>query len=279
MTPTPTPPGTPSHQTAGVARFLPNTLTQPVAVQPAPQAMEEAVAVQPGDFQSALNHVPVTSSLTQLKASVVPAHTDVPEQEAPETRGPVVFHTSPQKAEGKSQTSTTQVQSTKVQPPPDQAMTPRAGGATSATTRSSSSGCCDAMTGCCDDPGPTIIVVNDGGSCAAAINCCATGVLRSCQALARLPGAVRDCLPSSQSLHGGCDSLVTAAGQCCEGFGDCIVATLGLVKDIICCPCTTCGHLCDACCKGLEDPNCCSGDVVCCCCCSDCDCSGCDCNC
>lgn len=272
MTPTPTPPGTPSHQASGVARFLPDAVTQPVAVQPLPQTMEEAVAVRPGDFQSALNHVPVESSLTQLKASVVQAHTDVPEHEAP---GPVIFHTSPQKAEGKSQPSTTLAQTDKAQPPAGQAMTPQAGGATSTTTRSSPSGCCD-------DPATTYIIWNDDGSCAAAINGCATGVLRSCQALARLPGAVRDCLPSSQSLHNGCDRLVSAAGQCCESFGNCLAGSLGLCKDIICCPCTTCGQLCDACCKGLEGVDCCCccpSDADCCCCCTDCDCSGCDCNC
>lgn len=278
MTPTQTPPGSPNHPASGVARFLPNAVTQAGAVQPVPQVMSQAVAVQPGDFLAALDHVPVESSLALMEASVVPAHTDVAEQEAP---GPVIFHTSPVKGEGKSQPSTTQAQSAKVQPPASQAMTPQSGRATSTTTRSSSSGCCDATTGCCDDPGPTIIIVNDDGSCAAAINCCVTGVLRSCQALARMPGALRDCMPSSQALHSGCDSLVTAAGQCCEGFGNCLLGGLDLCKDIITCPCTLCGQMCDACCKGLEGVDCCSccPSAELCCCCADCDCSGCDCNC
>lgn len=270
----------PANLTAAAASpSLPLAVMQAVAVQPVPQAMEQAGAAQPGHFQAALDHVPVQSPLAQLEAAVVPAGPGVQEQEPQEAQGPVVFHTSPRKAEGKAQESSPLAQPAKVEPPASQAMTPQARGTASTTTRSSSSGCCDTMTGCCDDSGTTYIVVQDDGSCAAAINCCATGVLRTCQALARLPGAVVDCLPSSQAIHTGCDRLVSGAAWCCEGFGDCLVAGLGLCKDIICCPCTTCGHLCDACCKGLEDPSCCSSDVVCCCCCSDCDCSGCDCDC
>lgn len=263
----------PAHPLASSAsQPLPLAVTRPQAIQPVPQVMDQAEAAQPGNFQAALNHAPVRSSLAQLEVSLVQAHPDAPGQEAHEARGPVIFHTSPRKMEGKAQESTPQTQSAKAEPPASQAMTSQAGAATSTTTRSSSSGCCD-------DPTLTAIVLwNDDGTCAAAVNCCATNVLRSCQALARLPGAVRECLPSSQALHNGCDSLVTAGAGCCEGFGRCLVGGLSLCKDIICCPCTTCGQLCDACCKGLENPGCCSDDVVCCCCCSDCDCSGCDCD-
>ena len=240
-----------------------NTLavTQPVAVQPAPQAMEQAGSNQPGSFQSALDHLPVELPLAGLEASVVHARRD---SQGQEPQDPVVFHTSPRKTEGNAQES-------KADAPASQAME-RPGAAGSTATRTPSRGCCD-------DPATTYILWNDDGSCAAAINCCATGVLRSCNALARLPGAVADCLPSSQSLHSGCDRMVSGAAWCCKGFGDCIVDTLGLVKDIICCPCTTCGKLCEECCKGPQNPGCCSDDAICCCCCSDCDCSGCDCDC
>ncbi len=266
----------PASQASSASQPLPLAITQPVAIQPAPQAMEQAEAAQPGNFQAALNHAPVESSLAHLEATVVTAGPGAQEpqmQEAHEAQEPVVFHTSPRKAEGKAQESTTQAQPAKPQAPASQSMTIQDGKATSTTTRPSSSGCCD-------DPATTYIIWHDDGSCAAAINGCATGVLRTCQALARLPGAARDCLPSSQSLHNGCDRLVSSAGQCCEGFGNCLVGALDLCKDIICCPCTTCGQLCEACCKGLENPNCCAiDDACCCCCCTDCDCSGCDCDC
>ncbi len=246
----------------------PLAVTQPVAVQPVPQAMAQAGADLPGHFPVALNHVPVESSLAQRDASAFQTAQEAPAQDAQEAQGPVVFHASPRKADVKAQEATDQSSS---QGPASQSMDP-AGGARSATTRPPSNGCCD-------DPATTYILWNDDGSCAAALNACATGVLRSCNALARLPGAVADCLPSSQSLHSGCDRMVSGAAGCCKGFGDCIVDTLGLVKDIICCPFTTCGKLCEECCKGLQNPSCCADDAVCCCCCSDCDCSGCDCDC
>ena len=262
----------PAHTPASSASpTLPLAVTQPVAVQPVPQAMEDVSSAQPSAFQSALDHAPVESTLAQLQASVIPAGAGAQEQEAHEAQGPVVFHTSPQKLESKARESTPQALSTQGKAPASQSMT-QAGGATSSTTRSSSSGCCD-------DPATTYILWDDGGSCAVLINACATGVLRTCNALARLPGAARDCLPSSQSLHNGCNRLVSAAGQCCEGFGHCLTGGLEMCGDIICCPCTTCGKLCEACCDGLQDPSCCATDDICCCCCTDCDCSGCDCNC
>lgn len=255
---------------SSASQSFPLAVTQALAVQPVPQAMEQVAAAQPDHLPVALNHVPVESSLAQMDASVFQTAQDLPAQEAQEAQGPVVFHASPRKAEGKAQEATDRSLS---HGPASQTMDP-AGGAQSATTRPQSNGCCD-------DPATTYILWNDDGSCAAAINACATGVLRSCNALARLPGAVADCLPSSQALHSGCDRLVSAGAWCCEGFGDCLVDGLRLCKDVITCRCTVCGHLCNACCDGLEgiSCNCCPDGDICCCCCTDCDCSGCDCDC
>lgn len=235
---------------------------QPIIPQPVPQAMQEAGAAQPGAFQAAMAHLPVQTSLTQQDTSKVKP----PEgEDMSEAAGPVVFHSQ---------------RGAQTPPPVPASKNAEPQGTPVATNTSEASGTFGPVTqptamplntpmsdsGCCDSTACWIIW-NDDGSCARMIDACCGVALNGCAALVRGVGsAVRDCLPSSQALHTGCNSLTTGATQCCEGFGKCIVDGLGLCKDIITCPCTVCGEICKGCCDGLNQVSC------------DC-CSGCDCNC
>lgn len=234
---------------------------QAMPVQPVPQAMQQAQPAPPGAFQAALMHEPVQARRLELETSQV----GVPvQQDTAEPADPVIIH-APRKDDSKLRApaspageTTSQAGQRPVHAPPT---------ATTSSSRTSTS-----SWGCGGDSSLDVIIVNNDGGCGDAINACATAVLRSCQALARLPGAARDCLPSSQALHNGCNTLTSAGAQSCEAFGRCVIGGLDLCKDIITCPCTVCGEICKACCDGSSQSNAdgCSG--------CDCNCSGCDCN-
>lgn len=272
----PQPSFTTSPYQAGQATVY--VVVQPVIVQPPPQAMQDATMAQPGAFQAALMHGPVQTALLQQGAGVVKA----PQGEEMNEPGAVQIH-SPRKADNQQPSSIPAAKPGGAQGSSGTASTvpgPEVQSLALAQTRpqgTTPNGCCDDVTFCC-------IVWDDGGSCARLIDSCCGVTLRGCAALTRgIGSAISDCLPSSQAIHAGCDSLASAATQCCKGFGSCLEGGLGLCKDIITCPCTACGQICNACCEGLGQLDCsCCKDCECCCCCCDgngCDCSGCDCNC
>lgn len=234
---------------------------EPMAVQPVPEAMQQAQPAAPGAFQAALMHEPVQARRLDLETSqvAVPAQQDTAEP----ADGHVTLH-PPRKDNSKMRASAFAAGEATTQAGPGAA-------GNRATATSSSSSTSSSSWGCCDDSSTHVIVVHDDGGCAAAINACATGVLRSCQALARLPGVVSDCLPSSQALHNGCDTLTRAGAQSCEAFGRCVIGGLDLCKDIITCPCTVCGEICKACCDGSSQASSAGSGCG--------DCGGCDCNC
>lgn len=226
-------------------------ILQAMAVQPVPQAMQQAQPAPPGAFQAALTHEPVQARGLDLETSQVA----VPEQQdTAEPVDPVIIH-APRKDD-----STLRAPDSPAGETTSQAGQRPVHALPTATTSSSSTS--TSSWGCGDDSSPGVIIVNNDGGCGDAINACATAVLRSCQALARLPGAVRDCLPSSQALHNGCDTLTRAGAQSCEAFGRCVIGGLDLCQEIITCPCTVCGQICKACCDG-SSPSSSGGDSCC----------------